>query len=708
MSSHINPEMQPTRDLSSYKFYSQKVLPLVYDESISYYEVLCKVVTYLNTVIDNVNADIDNIETIQQAFLTLQQYVNDFFSDVEQLQDYTDRAETAALAAQGYSASAASHSASAATYASNSANSSVSSASSATSAANSAATSAEMASSAATSASNAATSSSTAITKASQASTSASNALSSANTAAQKAVEASNSATSAEEDSLIAEGYAVGKQNGVNVDTNSEYYHNNAKYYASQAESAGNNAPAIVSSASGDIATFHDGADDRNVESLVCTIELEQDLHGQDAPYPAGGGKNLVNIPTLTGMGGIYPKTALDKAIPAGTYTVSMTSSASSAWQLTLRDSGDNTVGAFASPMNTSGRQSVTVTTTGEATTVSVYANADTTISDILLCNSTATDPTVYAPYSNVCPITGHTECNVYRTGKNLINISDITMPAAGNYLRRYSLENPILAGTYTFAVTTSAQSAWNINFGDANANIVGSASSTSNNAGRQSVTVTLTDTATMVTGYLNAPATMSDFQLEIGSTATDYEAYTGASVAVDWTTEAGTVYGGTIDVVSGKLTVNRAYVDVKDLTFAYLSDDGKTVRFYLPVGKDAVSYDSSVTGLICNRYKSSNYSETNDDRIFFNNSTTASIRSSTSLGSSISDVKTNFFVNNPTYFSYILATPDEYQLTAHQIQTLLATNNIFCDTGSIQLVNYTADTKMYIDNAIATAIASI
>lgn len=39
-------------DLSTFKFWCYKVLPLVYDDSLSYYEVLCKVVNYINNLID--------------------------------------------------------------------------------------------------------------------------------------------------------------------------------------------------------------------------------------------------------------------------------------------------------------------------------------------------------------------------------------------------------------------------------------------------------------------------------------------------------------------------------------------------------------------------------------------------------------------------------------------------------------------------------
>ena len=35
-------------ELPTFKFWCQKVLPLVYDDSLSYYELLCKVVDYIN------------------------------------------------------------------------------------------------------------------------------------------------------------------------------------------------------------------------------------------------------------------------------------------------------------------------------------------------------------------------------------------------------------------------------------------------------------------------------------------------------------------------------------------------------------------------------------------------------------------------------------------------------------------------------------
>ena len=53
--------------------------------------------------------------------------------------------------------------------------------------------------------------------------------------------------------------------------------------------------------ASGSIASFSDGADNLPLKSLVVNINPVQDLHGQESPYPAGGGKNKFNGTFLQG-----------------------------------------------------------------------------------------------------------------------------------------------------------------------------------------------------------------------------------------------------------------------------------------------------------------------------------------------------------------------------------------------------------------------
>lgn len=69
--------------ISPFKFWAQKVLPLVYDEEISYYEVLCKVVYYLNEVIESQNNVSDNVRELQAQYITLKNYVDTYFDNLD-------------------------------------------------------------------------------------------------------------------------------------------------------------------------------------------------------------------------------------------------------------------------------------------------------------------------------------------------------------------------------------------------------------------------------------------------------------------------------------------------------------------------------------------------------------------------------------------------------------------------------------------------
>jgi hypothetical protein len=50
---NFTPVLGNYKTLQPFRYWCQKVLPLVYDDSLSYYEVLCKVVDYINNLIEN-------------------------------------------------------------------------------------------------------------------------------------------------------------------------------------------------------------------------------------------------------------------------------------------------------------------------------------------------------------------------------------------------------------------------------------------------------------------------------------------------------------------------------------------------------------------------------------------------------------------------------------------------------------------------------
>lgn len=70
--------MNNNNELNHFKFWCQKILPLVYDDSLSYYEVLCKVVDYINKLIDDENSAITQIEELKKELEIIQKWIDDF------------------------------------------------------------------------------------------------------------------------------------------------------------------------------------------------------------------------------------------------------------------------------------------------------------------------------------------------------------------------------------------------------------------------------------------------------------------------------------------------------------------------------------------------------------------------------------------------------------------------------------------------------
>ena len=70
--------MDNCNELKHFKFWCQKILPLVYDDSLSYYEVLCKVVEYINKLIDDENSAIGQIAELKKELEVIQKWIADF------------------------------------------------------------------------------------------------------------------------------------------------------------------------------------------------------------------------------------------------------------------------------------------------------------------------------------------------------------------------------------------------------------------------------------------------------------------------------------------------------------------------------------------------------------------------------------------------------------------------------------------------------
>ena len=168
-------------------------------------------------------------------------------------------------------------------------------------------------------------------------------------------------------------------------------------------------------------------------KSLVVGMEPIQDLHGYENPWPAGGGKNKINPILYTG----FPK--IESGITAvlnndGTFTLNGTAERRTYIILCRMDFSAGTI------LNgcPTGGTTQTYLMGVDGTTVVDYGSGSSISSDITqgmlqvviasgyTCNNLTFKPMVrlasvadatYAPYSNLCPITGRTGVTVYHSG---------------------------------------------------------------------------------------------------------------------------------------------------------------------------------------------------------------------------------------------------------------------------------------------------
>lgn len=90
----FSPTMLGYTGQGAFRFWCQMALPLTYDDSLSYYELLNKVVTYLNNTIEDVANVETNVDALSNAYNQLQKYVNDYFDDLdveEELRNVLDK-----------------------------------------------------------------------------------------------------------------------------------------------------------------------------------------------------------------------------------------------------------------------------------------------------------------------------------------------------------------------------------------------------------------------------------------------------------------------------------------------------------------------------------------------------------------------------------------------------------------------------------------
>ena len=195
------------------------------------------------------------------------------------------------------------------------------------------------------------------------------------------------------------------------------------------------------------------------------------------------------------------------------------------------------------------------------------------------------------------------------------------------------------------------------------------------------------------------------EVQLEEGTTATTYAPYNGHTT----TTPLGrTVYGGTLDVVSGVLTDKMGVVDLGTLNWQY---NGSSPYKWFYTSALASTIKPVATNLDKANILSPIYEvttraavgadESKDYAIWLDRDKYIGVRDS--RYTSAAAFKTAM---SGVQLVYELATPTTYTLTPTEVSTLLGENNVWCDSGIVD-VTYRKDINIVIDE-LTNAIVSL
>lgn len=341
------------------------------------------------------------------------------------------------------------------------------------------------------------------------------------------------------------------------------------------------------------LATFD--ADALPMPSLKVGIEPQQDLHGYDHPWVGGAGKNKLQV------------TATSQTINGVTFTVNddgtikVNGTATADARFVIGEyilKAGSSVRLNGSPVDGSnstialGYQGYGIVSTANSDRVCDRTSASTDWDNDVYINVTSgytannltfkpmirlasvADAT-FAPYSNICPISGWDECKV--------TVAD-------------DLENPTVSNVYTIDLD-------------------------------------------------------------------------------------GTRYGGKLDVVNGVLTVEKAEVDLGDLTWTAQTDSqGTYFRSDKPNGMKFVP-QGAIPNALCSIYAITTSVNVYDGSIAFSVGSEGYIFVRDTRFTDATAFKTAM---NGVQLVYELATPLTIQLTPTQVKSLLGTNNVRADTGNI------------------------
>lgn len=309
----------------------------------------------------------------------------------------------------------------------------------------------------------------------------------------------------------------------------------------------------------------------------------------------------------------------------------------------------------------------------------------------------------------NIRPITGRDSVTVERTGVNLFDVgqmhlnkryngSDYTGESAGTFKLPPGTYVIKLNETSVFSGVAVARSKKPYPFTLSEADLNGTVNIQT--ASSHMATYVIDDTYPYIYVAPSTPTatTEADFanakiQLELGSTPSAYAPYDGASVTVQL---GQTVYGGTVDVTTGVLTVDRVKITLdgtQDISVANWRPQTNAVGWLYPytLTNNFIGGGTVKQNVICDRLSTIAYNSMpsiNGNGIALANALPygiAIMQTDTTL--TTKSAINAYLSQNPLEVVYEPAEPIEITgLTTASLSTLKGDNNVWSDAGNISL----------------------
>ena len=538
----------------------------------------------------------------------------------------------------------------------------------------------------------------------------------------------------------------------------------------------------VSDTASGTVASFKDGANKIPMESVNVNMSLSQSFNGYDKPWAPGLGKNKIKVTNtninkggdytfggitfstvLNGSGDVLSITAngtatrrvtislsgnISNQLASGTYIVSGCPSGGSfnTYCITVWDDTESvTLG------NDGGSGAEITLNDANNVVIAIDIKNGVTINNLvfkpMIRLATETNST-FEPYSNVCPVSGENEVRITRTGKNLFpypysettkTVNDITFTdngdgtisaigtaAANAQFNAYTrVNNPFTLPVGTYIVSGCPNGGSSSGYEIAINDTVNGANHIVCHDYGAGATFEVTDATHLYGLYIMIQADQTvDFtfkpmiRLAAESDAT-FEPYTSQIATASL---GQTVYGGTVDVVTGVMAIDEATATFgpPENQFLLTGPDSAYTRSYVyrnaTIGSKIVPIGSNeITKAICAYLPSTSrhnagsndaiglFQYHNNGRNEFRIAFPREDRFSTveKVQAWMDSLESRFTVYYP------LATPQTAQTEPLRIDSLYGYNNVWSDAGDVD-VKYRADTTLYINKKIAEMQALI